>query len=162
MYKKRWFQILLLFAALFLIDAAGTALVLWMYPQAVIETDTLFGEKNENLKEFEMDGEGMLTAVSDDPWISYAFGAPWNVRHIEVLVSHVEGPETEAQFYLLPSLGYRAARLSSGNISVAFSRAQGRKGVTGIRFDLAAVKGASLSVERVIVDRKSTRLNSSH
>lgn len=152
MYKKRWFQILLLFAALFLIDAAGTALVLWMYPQAVIETDTLFGEKNENLKEFEMDGEGMLTAVSDDPWISYAFGAPWNVRHIEVLVSHVEGPETEAQFYLLPSLGYRAARLSSGNISVAFSRAQGRKGVTGIRFDLAAVKGASLSVERVIVN----------
>lgn len=80
MYKKRWFQILLLFAALFLIDAAGTALVLWMYPQAVIETDALFGEKNENLKEFEMDGEGMLTAVSDDPWISYAFGAPWNVR----------------------------------------------------------------------------------
>jgi len=46
MYKKRWFQILLLFAALFLIDAAGTALVLWMYPQAVIETDFFVKKKN--------------------------------------------------------------------------------------------------------------------
>lgn len=159
MYKKRWFQILMVLAALFLIDAAGTALVLRMYPQAVIEMDALFGEMNENLKEFEIDDEGMLTAVSDDPWISYAFGTPWNVRHIEVFVSHVEGPETEAQFYLLPSLGYRAARLSSGNISAAFSRAQGRKGVTGIRFDLAAAEGTSLSVERVVINgRKAVAL----
>lgn len=152
MYKKRWFQILLLFAALLMVDVAGTALVLRMFPQAVIETDALFGENNGNLKEFEADSGGVLTAVSDDPWISYTFGTPWNVRHIEVKTSHVGGPETEAQFYLLPSLGYRAVTLSEGAISVAFSRAQGRKGVTGIRFDLAAVKGASLSVERVIIN----------
>lgn len=152
MYKKRWFQILLLLAALFMVDAAGTALVLRMYPQAVIERDALLGENNGNLKEFEIDSEGVLTAVSDDPWISYAFGTPWNVRHIEVKTSYVGGPETEAQFYLLPSLGYRAVKLSEGSISAAFSRAQGRKGVTGIRFDLAAVEGAALLVEQVIIN----------
>lgn len=135
-------------------DLIGTGMTLRSYPQFSIGEDALLGEDGGNLKEFELDSDGVLTSVSDDPWIYYAFGEPVNVRFITAEVSGVSGPESEAQFYLMPSAGYRSAKLADGQISARFGRAQGCVGVGGIRLDLATAEGVSLSVDQVVVNSR--------
>lgn len=153
MFERR--KLLMLFLTVFLMaDIAGLGLTLRAYPQFTIERDALLGENGSNLKEFEMDDTGTITSVSDDPWIYYGFGEPVNIRFITVETSDVSGPDSNAQFYLMPSAGYRSMPLEEGKLSARFGRAQGCNGVGGIRLDMATETGVTLSVKRVTVNQR--------
>jgi len=151
MFGKR--RLLVLFLSAFLIlDVIGTGISLFMYPQFSIGCEDLFGANGENLKEFEVNGDGTVTSVSSDPWIFYHFGRGVNVRYLAVQVSGVEGPEADAEFYIMPSVGYSSTELEDGTLLARFGRAQGCIGVGGIRLDLATEAGVTLKVEKVSVN----------
>lgn len=153
MFEKR--KLFRLFLIIFIMaDVIGTGLTLRAFPQFTIEKEALLGENGNNLKEFELADGGRLTSVSDDPWIYYGFGELVNIRFITVETSGVSGPDTNAQFYLMPSAGYRSVPLADGGLSARFGSAQGCIGVGGIRLDMATDAGVTLSVERVIVNRR--------
>lgn len=151
--KKR--LLILFFALIIMFDAAGTALTLKTYRQFSIEPGALLGENGANLKEFALGEDGILTALSDDPWIYYAFGEPVNIRFVTVETSDVGGPDSDAQIYLMPSRGYRFTALTGGKITMRFGRAQGCINVGGLRFDMATVKDASLKVGTVTVNDRT-------
>ena len=67
-------------------------------------------------------------------------------------VSGVGGAGSEAQLYLIPSAGYRTMALTDGRLSARFGRAQGYRGVSAIRLDLATEPGAVLTVEGAVVN----------
>ena len=75
-----------------------------------------------------------------------------NVRFLTVEVSGVGGAGSEAQLYLIPSAGYRTMELSDGRLSARFGRAQGYRGVSAVRLDLATEPGAVLTVEGAVVN----------
>ena len=133
-------------------NVVGTGLTLRACPQFSISREALFGENGRNLKEFELGERGELTSLSSDPWIYYAFGEPVNVRFLTVEVSGVGGAGSEAQLYLIPSAGYRTMALTDGRLSARFGRAQGYRGVSAIRLDLATEPGAVLTVEGAVVN----------
>lgn len=136
------------------VDIAGTGLMLAVFPQFTIEGAALLGDGDGNLKEFEKNEAGILISKSDDPWISYAFGEPVNVRFLTVEVSNVGGPESEVQFYLMPSTGHRVTDLKNGTITAQFGLSQGCLGVGGIRLDMATVRDAEVMLERVVVNSR--------
>ena len=141
-------------------NVVGTGLTLRACPQFSISREALFGENGRNLKEFELGERGELTSLSSDPWIYYAFGEPVNVRFLTVEVSGVGGAGSEAQLYLIPSAGYRTMALTDGRLSTRFARAQGYRGVSAIRLDLATEPGAVLTVEGAVVnDRLAFYMN---
>ncbi|MCC8060639.1 MAG: LTA synthase family protein [Clostridiales bacterium] len=152
--------LLLLLMALIILDLGATAAVLRMYPQLILEPETLIGANQENLKDFALGDDGELISLSDDPWIQYVFAQPMNVRHIAARVSHVN-EDTWAQFFLMPSADYRVARLDGeGTITADFSEAAGHRDVLAIRLDLANELGVSLAVDQVIVnDRLAVTLS---
>ena len=144
--------LLLILAAFLVMNVVGTGLTLRACPQFSISREALFGENGRNLKEFELGERGELTSLSSDPWIYYAFGEPVNVRFLTVEVSGVGGAGSEAQLYLIPSAGYRTMALTDGRLSARFGRAQGYRGVSAIRLDLATEPGAVLTVEGAVVN----------
>ena len=144
--------LLLILAAFLVMNVVGTGLTLQGLPQFSISREALLGENGRNLKEFELGEQGELTSLSGDPWIYYAFGEPVNVRFLTVEVSGVGGAGSEAQLYLIPSAGYRTMELSDGRLSARFGRAQGYRGVSAVRLDLAAEPGAVLTVEGAVVN----------
>ncbi|MCD8083061.1 MAG: LTA synthase family protein [Clostridiales bacterium] len=153
MNGRRKFLIGLL-AAIALLDLAGTAWALRRYPQRIVSRDALFGENQMNLNEFETDGEGILTAQSDDPWIYYILEQPMNIQRITVKTSHVSGPETRAQFYLMPSLSMKETPLTDGAVRVRFGYRDGKTGVSAIRLDMATDEGASVLVEKAVINSR--------
>ena len=144
--------LLLILAAFLVMNVVGTGLTLRACPQFSISREALLGENGRNLKEFELGERGELTSLSSDPWIYYAFGEPVNVRFLTVEVSGVGGAGSEAQLYLIPSAGYRTMELSDGRLSARFGRAQGYRGVSAVRLDLATEPGAVLTVEGAVVN----------
>lgn len=144
---------LLLVLAVFLaMNVVGTGLTLRTCPQFSISGEALLGENGRNLKEFELGEGGALTSLSSDPWIYYPFGDPVNVRFLTVEVSGVGGTESEAQLYLNPSAAFRTMELAEGRLSARFGRAQGFRGVSAVRLDLATEPGAVLTVEGAVVN----------
>ena len=144
--------LLLILAAFLVMNVVGTGLTLRACPQFSISREALLGENGRNLKEFELGERGELTSLSSDPWIYYAFGEPVNVRFLTVEVFGVGGAGSEAQLYLIPSAGYRTMELSDGRLSARFGRAQGYRGVSAVRLDLATEPGAVLTVEGAVVN----------
>ena len=144
--------LLLILAAFLVMNVVGTGLTLRACPQFSISREALLGENGRNLKEFELGERGELTSLSSDPWIYYAFGEPVNVRFLTVKVSGVGGAGSEARLYLIPSAGYRTMALTDGRLSARFGRAQGYRGVSAIRLDLATEPGAVLTVEGAVVN----------
>lgn len=137
------------------VDLVCVGLMVRIFPQITIEGAALLGEGDENLKEFEKNEAGVLRSLSDDPWIYYAFGEPVNVRFLTAEVSNVGGPESEVQFYLMPSTGHRVTDLKNGTITAQYGLSQGCLGVGGIRLDLATVRDAEVAVERVVINQRS-------
>lgn len=147
--RKSWILLLLIIAAF---NAAGMALALRIYPQFSIDRAALMGENGDHLKEFEQREDGSLLSLSDDPWIYYIFGNPVNIRFLTVKTSQVGGTETNAQFYLMPSAGYRSMALKDGRLSARFGLSDGCLGVGAIRLDMATESGASFLLEQAVVN----------
>ncbi len=152
MNGRRRFLIGLLVTAAILLDLAGTAWSLHRYPQRILSQDALFGVDHINLNEFDIAEDGTLTALSDDPWIYYVLEQPMNIQQISVTTSHVGGPATRAQFYLMPSLAFQETDLRDGTVSVRFGYGQGRDGVSAVRLDMATDTGAVVLVEQAVIN----------
>ncbi len=151
MNKKKGLLAILI---IFILDLFGTAAMLKIYPQFSIEKEALLGRNFENLKDFSVSEEGLLTSESEDPWIYYPFGEPVNIRFLSVKVSDVQGTETMAQVYLMPSQGLRMMKLKDGVLSAGFGLSQGCINVGGIRLDLATDAGAALRVEKAVINSR--------
>ncbi|MCD7818082.1 MAG: LTA synthase family protein [Lachnospiraceae bacterium] len=132
-----------------LLDLALVAVLMLQYPQRTISPDELYGENLENLKEFQLDEDGVLTAQSEDPWIYFDLGGYTNIWKISVDVSYVGDTATTAQFYLAPEFDLLLDDMTVGEVSVTFNF---RRRLVGIRFDLATTEGASLKVENVVLN----------
>ncbi|MDD6074872.1 MAG: LTA synthase family protein [Clostridium sp.] len=150
--KKR--LILLFLALILLLDVCGTLVTLRTFRQFTLEPQVLYGENGANLKEFTLDEDGVLTAKTDDPWVYYALEQPANIRFVTVEISHVSGPDSDMQIYLLPSLGYRAAALTHGATTLRFWKSQGCMNVCELRMDLATATGTALTLDTVTVNRR--------
>ena len=81
--------ILLLLLILGMIVALITA-ALVIYPRMSYNQNTLYGEQNENLKDFSEE-EGIITAETSNPWIMLPLGRKMGVYSIILYVSDMTG-----------------------------------------------------------------------
>lgn len=71
------------------------------FPVHSIDTTSLLGENNSNLKDFNLANDGNLIAESDDPWIYYSLPEPINVKTVNIMVDSVSLQNTWAQLHFI-------------------------------------------------------------
>lgn len=152
MGKKRILAIILALLAFLLCDVILFAVMTQRYPQRVILPEELYGSELENLKEFELGEDGLLTSQSTDPWILFPLEEETNVRQVTIYLSEVSEKGQRVDVFLEPTYCMESVILENGRISVSFASALTQGGVTGIRLDLTERENDAFRVERVVVN----------
>jgi phosphoglycerol transferase MdoB-like AlkP superfamily enzyme len=153
MKKKLAALILTLLAVIFGVELS-LVVTLSSYTQLDITADQLYGEEQENLKDFELADDGTLTAVGNDPWIVYEFPNEMAVHSVTIYLSDVQTEDSITQCFLMPGYECETADLQSGAITLSFSGQESGE-ISSIRLDLTAHEGDSMKVEKVVVNSRS-------
>ena len=116
MKKKLAALILTLLAVIFGVELS-LVVTLSSYTQLDITADQLYGEEQENLKDFELADDGTLTAVGNDPWIVFDFPSEMAVHSVTIYLSDVQTEDSITQCFLMPGYECETADLQSGAIT---------------------------------------------
>lgn len=146
-------KIIIYIAALFIVvEALYCGIIYTQYPQQEISLETLYGENNNHLKDFNLSGN-TLTSKSGDPWIEIPWDAKTPVYEVFVGVNRVSSSFIWAEVYLERSDSWSSTDtfLKQGSNYFTFGH-NSKSNVYAIRFDLASIEGASIGLDKVIVN----------
>ena len=143
--------ILLLLLILGMIVALITA-ALVIYPRMSYNQNTLYGEQNENLKDFSEE-EGIITAETSNPWIMLPLGRKMGVYSIILYVSDMTG-ENNANITILNSNGefgqYQFLKNGKNEINFRFQVLPAETDF--VRLDVTDVTGNSMRVYYAVIN----------
>lgn len=125
------------------------------YAQLVIEKTELFGENNENLKDFRLEGDGSIVSESGDPWIEYVLDELQYVESVDIIIDDVNPDRTYAQVFLILEDGTWITQLfyiHSGVNRIHFNELNKSYQAHTIRFDLVSQIDCSIKVDKIAVN----------
>lgn len=125
------------------------------YPQMRITPEELYGVDLVNLRDFELDADGVLTATSSDPWITYNFKEQTNVRSVTISFSEVQSNNAVVECFLVPEYDSTMVDLHSGTVKLAFTKNQPRNHLEALRFDLTNHTGNSMKLDSVLINSRT-------
>ncbi len=148
--KKKVICIAAIGIVLFCVLSAFYMETLWkMYPETVLTQETLYGEENQNLKDFEVSEEGRLTSLTGDPWIEYELNRTTGVKVIELDFSGVTDGSYWGEIFNMETGASHSYDLKNGKVLVWYETAENLK---ELRFDLVSSQSVSLNVNRVVIN----------
>ena len=146
-------KVILYIAIVFLAaEAIYCGIILKHYPQQEISLETLYGENNKHLKDFTLNGN-TLTSKSGDPWIEMPWDTGTPVYEVSVEVNSVSSNFIWAEVFLERSDNWSSEDifLKQGSNYFTFGH-NSKPNVHALRFDLASIEGASIGLDKVIVN----------
>lgn len=155
MKKKIIAFILLAVLASALIYEVELLAVMACFPQTSTSAEDIIGVDQENLKDFVLDDEGILTSTSDDPWIIFELPKTTTVHSISVYLSDVRSSDAIAQCFLMPGFNFDTVDLQSGELVFRFSKDGGSDQIESLRLDLTSHADDAMKLERVVINSRS-------
>lgn len=136
----------------FTVSVIFLAALLLRYPQIVLSRSELYGEADQNLKDFQVSGDG-LVSMSSDPWIEYQLSESVKVRVIELVVHGVEQDNISGEIYDMDTWECVTYELKNGHIMVFYPE-------TAIiernhfRFDLVTAEFVHLQLDEIVINSR--------
>ncbi|MDE7330693.1 MAG: hypothetical protein K2O16_00410 [Lachnospiraceae bacterium] len=121
------------------------------YPQKRLTNDELYIEHEENLKDF-LISDSELMATTNDPWISYTLEEKVPVKVIEIDVSDINDLGGMGQVSDTDTWKYIRQRLKVGKNYIYIHKYLGNWETKNFRFDLVEVEGATIQIDRIIIN----------
>ncbi len=125
------------------------------FPQTSITAEDIYGVDEENLKDFVLDDNKILTSTSDDPWIVYELPNTTTIHNISIYLSDVQSGGAIVQCYLMPGFNSDTLDLQSGKLTFRFSKDGGREQIESLRLDLTSRANDTMRLERVVINSRS-------
>ena len=122
------------------------------FPTVRIGQSDLYGVSGSNLKDFSLDSNGKITALSDDPWVSYSLEEPEPVAAIQIKAMDTQDKSGYAHIFDTDSWKDTSGRLLNG-INQYYTYSHKDLWVTqNFRFDLVEFSGASCIVSGIVIN----------
>lgn len=118
-------------------------------PQITISQEELYGEDNQNLKDFEIFNDG-LYSTSADPWIEYHLKTPICVKTLGIKFSGVEQGGHSGEIFNTDTWESKRYTLKNGSVKIFYDNVT----MQNLRFDLVNTNAVYLNVEQVIFNSK--------
>lgn len=126
--------------------------ILWnRYPTVEISRAELYGEDGGNLKDFEINGEGIIS-LSSDPWIEYSLQQQIRVNAIEIDMQEIEENLT-GEIFDMNTWESVTFPLKNGRVIVFFPNASTVEREC-FRFDLVSSSNAYLQIDKIVINSK--------
>lgn len=155
MKKKIILFVLLAVLAAALIYEVELLAMMACFPQMSVTTEDVYGVDQENLKDFVLDENQVLTSTSGDPWIAFELPKSTSVHNISVYLSEVQSDGAIAQCFLMPGFNSGTVDLQSGKLTFRFSKDGGRDQIESLRLDLTSRADDSMKLERIVINSRS-------
>lgn len=120
------------------------------YPLVVLEQDELYGEADQNLKDFERIDNGLLS-TSQDPWIAYTLPERANVKIIELHFKGISQEGLWGEVYDTETWTSNSYDLKNGKVRIYYSDKETVQ-LQQIRFDLVAERSVYLEIEQIVIN----------
>lgn len=146
--KKRIFIINLLI--LFLLAGIYLLYLFHTCPQITISQEELYGENNQNLKDFEIFNDG-LYSTSGDPWIEYHLEEPICVKLLEIECSGIEIAGLSSEIFNTDTWESETYILKNGTMKISYDNVT----MQNLRFDLVETDAVYLEVKQVVFNSKN-------
>lgn len=155
MKKKITLLVLLAALASALIYEVELLAMMACFPQMSMTAEDVYGADQENLKDFVLDENKVLTSTSDDPWIVFELPDTATVHNISVYLSEVQSGGAIAQCFLMPGFNSDTQNLQSGKLTFRFAKDGDRDQIESLRLDLTSCADDSMKLERVVINSRS-------
>ena len=123
------------------------------FPQKEIPLTDLYGEDNQNLKDFQCMEEGLLS-TSSDPWIEYHLGYKTDIRVIELEFADVSVPNMWGEIFDMDTGKSHSYNLGSGRILVSYKDEDRGCGIKNFRFDLVSAQDVYFQIKKVVLNAR--------
>ena len=155
--KKKILSISFLIQILFLV---GYLLCLFRnYPEQTIGRKQLYGEQNENLKDFEVVGDG-IRSTSGDPWIEFSLKQEENIKIIELDFSGVAAEGQWGCVWDMDTWEYNGYQLKNGKVFLSYDTVAANSKRQNLRFDLVESAEVYLQIDRLVINSRLGILHS--
>lgn len=121
------------------------------YSQIELSRNDLYIEHEENLKDFIVTDSGLM-ATSSDPWISYSLEEKIPVKVIEYDVADIDSLGGKCLVFDVDAWLYTGKSLKSGKNYIYIHKYLGDWETKNFRFDLVEVEGATIQIDRIIIN----------
>lgn len=119
-----------------------------LYPEVELTQEELYGERNQNLKDFVFSQAG-LTSITGDPWIEYVLDKRTNIKVIELDFSGVTAEANWGEIWDMETWTSHSYDLKNGRVFVWYEDAED---LMELRFDLVSGQSVVLNVDRIIIN----------
>lgn len=117
-------------------------------PKLELSQKQLYGEGYQNLKDFEVENEG-LKSLSDDPWIEYTLDKKTRVKAIELLYSNMEAENQWGEVFDMDTWTSNTFWIKNGKNIVSYQKISEMQ---HLRFDLVAQQGVHCTIEKIVIN----------
>ena len=122
------------------------------YPRIILEPAELYGAYNQNLKDFEPEGNGIRSA-SSDPWIEYHSATPVKIKVIALDISGITEDGMEGEIFDTDTWNSAVYHVANGRTLVSFYDPENPE-KKNLRFDLVASNSIYLEVEQIVINSR--------
>ncbi len=145
---------ILLFSVIVVIVCFGIYLLqsFIRYPQLTLNQETLYGENNQNLKDFEIVDAG-IRSVSGDPWIEYHLSQPTKIKVIELDISGVVQTGLKGEIFDTDTWNSVIYRVKNGRVLVLFHDKKNPE-KQNLRFDLVETNSTYIEVNQIVINSR--------
>ena len=146
--------LLIFFAIIILLDLICSVGTVKEFPKLIINKENLLDNNKQNLKDFDLIGDGCLVSKSDDPWVFYSFVNEQNIKGLDIKVDFINPENVAASCFFITRQGEWIPYWFNLEKGINRITADDRefKNVTMIRFDFLSEKDASIKINEVIIN----------
>lgn len=130
----------------------------WIYPEQTIERGQLYGEQNENLKDFEVVEDG-LRSSSGDPWVEFSLKKAKNIKVIEFDFSGIQEEGCWGTVWDMDTWESAGYDLKNGRVFISYDEAAAKVERKNLRFDFVESENVYLRIDSVVINSRAGMIN---